>query len=148
LKALVGDDRVGSPLLEDTHRQGSFRMENFAAAALLPTLAPKNGARMGHPSSTAEAMSPRMALRRVRPPSPIWIVQRAMKPAAFRNSEDSFEITAAYGPWRSSGCWWSGEGWDEEEWDVLAKKSDGTCVACLLVCDRSRNAWRLEAFYD
>ena len=29
LKAIVGDDRVGSPVLEDTHRAGSFRMEGF-----------------------------------------------------------------------------------------------------------------------
>ncbi len=29
LKAIVGEDRVGSPVLEDTHRAGSFRMEAF-----------------------------------------------------------------------------------------------------------------------
>lgn len=66
-------------------------------------------------------------------------------------------MTAAYGPWCSSGCWWSGEGpgnekWDDEEWDVLARASDdagkGALFACLLVRDRTRNAWRLEAFYD
>ena len=29
LKAIVGDDRVGSPALEDTHRSNSFHMEDF-----------------------------------------------------------------------------------------------------------------------
>ena len=29
LKALVGDDRVGSPVLRDSHRSGSFDIENF-----------------------------------------------------------------------------------------------------------------------
>ena len=32
LKAIAGEDRVGSPVLEDTHRPGSFRMESFAIA--------------------------------------------------------------------------------------------------------------------
>jgi protein ImuB len=163
LRALVGDDRVGSPAPEDTHRQGSFRMDHFAMGGLLPTLAPKNGARVEHPAacipgsqkrdlgntkSGGEIAPARMALRRVRPPRPVSIVQRGMKPAAFRDREGRFEITAAYGPWRSSGCWWSGEGWDDEEWDVLATGSDGAQLACLLVCERRRNAWRLEAYYD
>jgi len=33
LKAIAGEDRVGSPVLEDSHRPGSFCMENFAGAA-------------------------------------------------------------------------------------------------------------------
>jgi protein ImuB len=157
LKALVGADRVGSPALEDTHRRGSFRMENFVMhgepAACIPRSQKRDrsagsGQALGRPKPGGEIVPARMALRRVRPPAPVWIVHRAMKPAAFRNSEDNFEISAAYGPWLSSGCWWAGEGWDEEEWDVLAMKSDGTQVACLLVCDRTRNAWRLEAYYD
>jgi hypothetical protein len=48
-----------------------------------------------------------MALRRVRPPHPIQVALRAMKPVAFRDGDSRFEITAAYGPWRTSGCWWS-----------------------------------------
>ena len=95
-----------------------------------------------------EAQPARMALRRVRPPAPLQVVQRAMKPIVFCDAENRFEVTAAYGPWRTSGCWWSGESWDDEEWDVLATAQDGASVACLLVRDRLRNAWRLEAFYD
>jgi hypothetical protein len=38
--------------------------------------------------------------------------------------------------------------WDAEEWDVLAVENNGALVACLLTCDRARNAWQLEAFYD
>jgi protein ImuB len=165
LRAMVGEDRVGAPALEDTHRGGSFRMERFAMEELLPTLAPKNGARMGHPArgvrrsaSPMEAASPRMALRRVRPPMPVRVISAipglrsetggTHGPVAFRDMENRFVVAAAYGPWSSSGCWWSGEGWDEEEWDVLATAQDGAVVACLLVRDRTRNAWRLEAFYD
>ena len=126
-------------------------------------------------------MAPRMALRRVRPPLPVRVEMsptlalessaRMGQLTAFRDAENRFEVAAAYGPWRSSGCWWSGEGpdnekwngekwgdekWDEEEWDVLARAGNGmgddtgndALFACLLVRDRARNAWRLEAFYD
>ena len=133
LKAIVGEDRVGSPVLEDTHRAGSFRMENFTA---------------GHKASASATQPPRMALRRVRPPASVSVVLRAMTPIAFHNRENRFNITAAFGPWRSSGCWWSAGAWDTEEWDVLAVQDGDAPVACLLTCDRTRNTWRLEAFYD
>lgn len=133
LKAMVGGDRVGSPVLEDTHRADSFSMESFIANSKPPAV---------------ETKPPRMALRRVRPPSPVSVTLRAMKPAAFRDRENCFAIAEAYGPWRTSGCWWSAGVWDTEEWDVLAVENNGASVACLLTCDRARNAWRQAAFYD
>jgi protein ImuB len=133
LKAIVGDDRVGSPVLEDTHRPGSFRMQGFANET---------------PQRKREPGVPRMALRRVRPPVPVRVIQREARPAEFRDRENRFAVTATYGPWKTSGCWWSEENWDLEEWDVLAQRNNGASVACLLVCDRTRNEWRLEAFYD
>jgi protein ImuB len=183
LKAMVGEDRVGTPALEDTHRGGGFRMETFAMAGEPSHPRSQNrdlgrpaGMRIARgvrrspspssspPSSVVEAAPARMALRRVRPPAPVRVElfptlspengERMGRPpetgrlVAFRDAQDRFEVAAAYGPWRSSGCWWSGESWDDEEWDVLATAQDGASVACLLVRDRLRNAWRLEAFYD
>jgi protein ImuB len=133
LRSLVGDDRVGSPVLEDSHRSGSFRIEPFAIGAAASERVPTDR---------------RMALRRVRPAMPIRVVQRAARPAAFRDAESRFDITAAYGPWRSSGSWWCEGERDLEEWDVLAERGDGVFVACLLGHDRARNEWRLEAYYD
>lgn len=133
LRAIVGDDRVGSPVLEDSHRPGQFHMEGFANQA---------------PVRKREPGIPRLALRRMRPPTPVRVMQHAARPAEFRDRENRFAVTAAYGPWRTSGRWWSTDGWDLEEWDILADCSNGSSVACLLVCDRTRNEWRLEAFYD
>ncbi len=133
LRAIVGDDRVGSPVLEDSHRMGSFRMEPFANQP---------------PERNREPGVPRMALRRVRPPMCIRVIQHASAPAEFRDRDNRFAVTAAYGPWKTSGCWWSADEWELEEWDILADCSNGASVACLLVCDRTRNEWRLEAFYD
>jgi protein ImuB len=137
LRAMVGDERVGSPVLEDTHRADGFRMESFVASGA---------------SEVETNANPRMALRRVRPARLVRVAMCAAKPAVFRDKENSYEITATYGPWRTSGCWWAVESrdgaWDCEEWDVLAAMNGGRSVACLLTRDRTRNAWRLEAFYD
>jgi protein ImuB len=136
LKAIVGEGRVGSPVLEDTHRPGSFHLEAFAVSQAV----------------SEEGEPARMALRRVRPALAVRVVEREQRPVTFGDGEEGFEVTTAYGPWKTSGCWWAGNcdqgGWDLEEWDVLAERGNGASVACLLVCDRARNEWRLEAYYD
>jgi protein ImuB len=138
LKAIAGEDRVGSPALEDSHRPGSFRMESFAIA---------NPPGKYKPIESSSSL-PRMALRRIRPPTPVRVQLNAFMPEVFRDREQSFKVSAAYGPWRTSGCWWSTEAWNSEEWDVLAETSNGASVACLLVHNCTHNRWQLEAFYD
>jgi protein ImuB len=73
---------------------------------------------------------------------------RNLKPATFRSRESSFDVIDSYGPWKTSGCWWSTDGWNLEEWDVLAADSTGRLIACLLVHDCMQKEWRLEARYD
>ena len=133
LKAIVGDDRVGSPELDDTHRPGSFHMKDFALA----TQTPKPNAVRVH-----------MTLRRMRPPLPIRVALHDLKPTTLRSREISFDILAAYGPWKTAGCWWSADGWDLEEWDVLATDPTGKSATCLLIHDCTQNEWRIEAYYD
>jgi protein ImuB len=149
LKAIAGDDRVGSPMLLDTHRPGSFRMADFSVVEPGPRAPRIVDAAERDVSSTR----PSMALRRVRPPAPVRVQLDALKPIAFRDREQSYQVSAAYGPWRSSGCWWSTEAlnneyWNSEEWDVLAESSSGASSACLLVRNCANNHWQLEAFYD
>jgi protein ImuB len=165
LRAMVGEERVGSPVLEDTHRADGFRMEGFMNPGFKIET---RGTRVDSHPTQAElgwGTPPRMALRRVRPARAVRVVlsptlaakdaarmgQRtefAVRPVAFSDGENRYEIAAAYGPWRTSGCWWELNAWDAEEWDVLAAMSGGRSIACLLSCDRKRNVWRLEAFYD
>ncbi|MGA3047391.1 MAG: DNA polymerase Y family protein [Terracidiphilus sp.] len=135
LKAIAGEDRVGSPVLEDTHRPGSFRMESFTV-------------RTQSNPPTPELASPRMALRRMRPPVPVRVQLNALEPVAFRDRQQTFKVSAAYGPWKTSGCWWSTETWNTEEWDVLAETGTGAPVACVLVRNCTIDQWQLEAFYD
>jgi protein ImuB len=138
LKAIAGEDRVGSPVLEDTHRPGSFRMESFVVSSQPGT----------YKQDESVTTHPRIALRRIRPPAPVRVELDALKPIAFRDRQQSYQVAAAYGPWRTSGCWWSTEPWDTEEWDVLAKSNGGSSLACLLVHNCTQNQWQLEAFYD
>ena len=138
LKAIAGEDRVGSPVLEDSHRPGSFRMESFAIPHQSSAYKP----------SESGPDRPRMALRRIRPPEPVRVELHELKPIHFFDREQSFKVETAYGPWRTSGCWWSTEAWNTEEWDVLAELGSGSSVACLLVHNCTQNQWQLEAFYD
>ncbi len=119
LRAMVGEDRVGSPVLEDTHRAGVFHMEWFS----LPDRKSETGSTHGKRDADMEA-GPRMALRRVRPARAVRVVflptLAANRPVAFSDGENRYEVAAAYGPWKTSGCWWSLGAWDVEEWDVLA----------------------------
>jgi protein ImuB len=133
IKAIVGKDRAGTPVLEDTHRPACFQMEEFLIEAK---------------TAAQDSQQARLALRRVRPPRSIQVSLRDRKPAAFRDCGKGFQIAAAYGPWRSNGCWWSVDAWDIEEWDVLAADRDGLALGCLLAHDLLRNEWRLEALFD
>jgi len=138
LKAIAGEDRVGSPVLEDSHRPGSFRMQAFSVPAQTSKIS----------TIPTESPHPHLALRRMRPPVPVRVQLQAQQPVAFRSTEQTFRVSAAYGPWKTSGCWWSTEPWNTEEWDVLAENTNGNSVTCLLVHNCAINQWQLEAYYD
>lgn len=133
LKALVGDDRVGSPQLMDTHRSDSFVMENFSVSS--------------QPSPRQDA-NVRVSLRRMRPPRQIRMHLQFAKPSFFHDGADRYGVQVAYGPWLTSGCWWSVNQWDLEEWDVVATNNLGESVGCLIVHDHQKKQWLLDALYD
>lgn len=134
LKAIVGADRVGSPTLKDSHRPGYFEMQDFSI---------KEDQTMPRTKSTA-----RTSLRRMRPPHPLRVQIHSRKPTAFRDGTDRYEVLVAYGPWQSSGCWWSVDKWDLDEWDVMATNNLGESVGCLLLHDHLHDKWLLDALYD
>lgn len=130
LKAIVGEDMVGSPILTDSNRGDEFRMEAFTIT---------------QPGTAIAIQKPRMALRRMRPPHPVQVRCSGMRPIAFYDGRQAYSIFVAYGPWRSSGCWWTTDDWDRDEWDVLITQEQ---QAYLLINDRRQGRWYLEAVYD
>ena len=67
-----------------------------------------------------------MALRVFRPPLPATVEVRDGRPVrVFSSSGARGEVVSAAGPWRTSGEWWTEDGWQQDEWDVELKKGPG-----------------------
>ena len=130
IRAIVGEDNVGSPVLKDTHRGDAFHMEAFTIT---------------RQENTSVDCPPRMALRRMRPPHPVQVRCENQRPVAFNDGQQTYSILSAYGPWRTSGGWWTSDEWRREEWDVVIVQEQ---QAYLLVNDYKLSRWYLEAVYD
>ena len=106
VSALVGPDRVGRPVAENTHRADAFSLASPPA-----TLSPPLDA-FAHPPQG-------LPLRRHRPPTPVRVALADHRPAHVWAAEAEGAVTAATGPWIASGHWWeTGRFWQGEEWDV------------------------------
>ena len=95
-----------------------------------------------------EETNVRVSLRRMRPPRPIRMHLDCAKPAFFHDGANRYGVQVAYGPWLTSGCWWSDNQWDREEWDVVATNNLGESIAYLIVHDQLKKQWILDAQYD
>jgi len=175
IAGIVGEGRVGSVELLDTHREGAFAVRHFApvAPAVPAPTEPKtkqSGNRkkdMSMPEndsacpveenaeekldeSAKEKMSAVIALRLFRPPLVASVTLREAKPVRLRclEREDiAGEIVWTAGPWRSSGDWSEQEGWLREEWDIAVSAETGP-VLYRLVQDKLSGNWFVEGTYD
>ena len=137
LVALVGEQNVGRIRPADTHKRDTFHVERFT----LPTVDYKVArARAPQPPSTA--------LRRMRPPVEVrvWMRQQAME--CFQFESRRYRVVRTYGPWRTSGDWWTPQVWSSDTWDVAAENDDGELLVCVVAHDLVRDRWQMEALYD
>jgi protein ImuB len=142
IAVIVGEDKVGSLELLDTHRPEGFQMRRFAPELFSPQ---KHRDTEGNYSDDLVT-----ALRIFRPPVNVVVAMRDGKPASIncsKNKEMQGEILWAAGPWRSSGDWWEQEGWARDEWDI-AVQSETNIALYRLVRDRLDGRWILEGTYD
>lgn len=128
LMALVGQDRVGFPVLEETHEPDRFRLE---VERPFPV------------EQGQEGMGLALVLRRFRPPLVAKVRVGSKGPQAFCGERVEGEIVRVRGPWRSSGRWWElDRAWEREEWDVETR--DGQLFR---LC-RCGQRWAVEGIYD
>jgi protein ImuB len=129
---LVGEGRVGSPELLNTHRPDAFRIRTFSVdqrAALRKT----------------QSYTPlRLAFRVFRPSLMARVRVEREQPAQVTAPGVRGNVLAAAGPWRSAGEWWMETGWARDEWDVSL--SDGALYR--LYWDLRARGWFVDGVYD
>jgi protein ImuB len=134
IRTLVGDGNVGSPVLKDTNQNDEFSMELFRIPAAQP--------------SEIASTPLRPAMRMLRPPEAMFVTLESQRPRAFTFRDHRYSVEHAYGPWVTSGEWWTSSLWGCEQWDLVARGQNGNVLCCCLMCDRMQDDWRMVALYD
>ena len=128
LTGLLGSDRVGTPILEETYRPDAFQMKPFVW-------------------QLKETMNeikplPSSALRRFRSSLPASILLLQNKPAYIQSTQIHGEVIAEKGPYSASGNWWGEKAWDRAEWDLELENG------LLCQCHLQEGQWQLDGIYD
>jgi protein ImuB len=143
----VGENRVGAPVLLDTHGPNSFRQSRF----VLPEMKDKRG----HAERPATA-----AMRIYRPPLPATVEFKEGTPTFLVCEGARRQILAFAGPWKRKGDWWSETPWAREEWDVAlrtlrpkvraenAYRSENETALYRVYKDLRARRWFVEGIYD
>jgi protein ImuB len=142
ISGVVGEGRVGSPELLDTHRREAFEIKHFMPSAQKN----ENG-------STPKGSRPKdlvTAFRMFRPAVVVKVNHQNGSPShisATKRKEILGEVLWAAGPWRSSGDWWEQDSWIRDEWDIALRGQTGIALY-RLVHDLVEGNWVLEGEYD
>jgi protein ImuB len=129
LKSMVGEEKVGSPQLLDTHRPGAFQISGFGRGQTTKT------DRLPH-------VSVRLSLRIFRPPRGARVSIASGRPEFVAADGVRGRVLQLAGPWRTSGDWWTTDPWERDEWDVAL--SDGALYR--IFC--APPGWFVEGSYD
>lgn len=131
LRAIAGEENVGSPQLQDSHGEDTFTMVPFQPAVQ---------------EHSGEVASPdQVVLRMCRPPEEVRVTCRDDQPHVMVWQGARHLILSCVGPWDSSGSWWHGGAWDHDAWDVVA---GDTPQAFRLRHDHASDTWFVLGVYD
>lgn len=130
---IVGDDKIGIPQLEDSHRPDSFQMH-----AVTPDFEPiKN--------PTFYAPTGNLPMARFRPPIRVEVLSEQRghlhHPLAILTGPCRGEVLRLKGPFPISGNWWE-NGWQEMQWDVEIAKNQ-----ILRLSQVAEKSWVLSGRY-
>lgn len=147
IQGTVGENRVGAPMLLDTHGPDGFHQARF----VLPEMQEKQSVRERQPTAV---------MRIYRPVLPATVEFRGGKPTSLACEGVHRQILAFAGPWRRKGDWWSETAWTREEWDVEVRRlrpkvqqgRDGTdaqeTALYRVYKDLRTKRWFVEGVYD
>ena len=142
LIALLGGDRIGTPVLEETHRPDAFRMQPFRWD-IVESAVPSGVNRESGPDSYAlRTARVTAALRRFRPAVSASVLQDEDTPAHVRSAEISGKIIAQRGPYFLSGNWWDEKSWARAEWDLQLQNGE------LVRAHERDGVWKIDGVYD
>jgi len=145
LIALLGADRVGTPVLEETHQPDAFRVEPFAWAVASDSstgASAKEDVPSGQPSHALRTARSTAALRRFRPAVSASLLLDEDTLAHVRSAEISGKVINQRGPYLISGNWWDEKSWARAEWDVHLESSD------LIRVHEAEGTWKVDGIYD
>ena len=128
LAALCGDDRVGAPVVLNTHRPGMAASAPFAP----DDVTPQGGT------------SCRLVVRAVRPPEPVHVFTDRERPDFVRGARCGGRVVSAAGPWRLLAEWWTESAIARDYYDL--ELSDGGLYRCYREHDTQR--WFIDGIYD
>jgi len=168
LRALMGESRVGTPELIDTHdeRVSGLRTDGPSgveidrrfgrrrdppARASSGTDAAEGGRARTRPGllTSEPKLDAALGFRRFRVPVAARVIEERGRPVrvvpAVRGLAGGVVVHRA-GPWRSSGAWWAFDRsvWDRDEWDV--ELAGGGCYR--LARDRRDGYWLIDGEFD
>ena len=136
LTALLGSDRIGTPVLEETHRPDAFRMQPFRwdiVESAVPSGQSFDALRTAHATA---------ALRRFRPAVSASVLQDEDTPSHVRSAEMSGKIIDERGPYFLSGNWWDEKSWARAEWDLQLQNGE------LVRAHERDGVWKIDGVYD
>lgn len=149
LTALLGADRVGTPVLDETYRPDAFHLEPFCSTGFQPVgqagvlacertgrLAAASPSRGGQdappPHSQDGCATSKASLRRFRPAPSASVFLSENIPAHIRSADPfgcgsgqvSGKVAERRGPYLASGNWWDETAWARSEWDLQLEGGD------------------------
>jgi len=167
LTAICGADRVGMPVVADSHRPDAYGVETFQGimgrdeavvgrlggqqkeqavrrlggyAVVEESIPPLTANRL---SSNPSSLIP-VALRAIRPPQAVEVFCMRDYPEFVRGARFAGRVVHAAGPWRVQTDWWNEQATTRDYYDV--QLSDGGVYR--LYHERVRREWFVEGIYD
>ncbi len=129
LRALLGEESVGSPVNLNTHRPDAYRLRNCTFEAGVPGEVRHDGLRL--------------SFRYFRPPLMAHVTMQGRQLRHIASARITGRIVLAAGPWRTSGDWWTSQtAWQRDEWDIVLEDNAVYRIYC------AAGKWFLEGNYD